>query len=84
MRGDGDGHVGISIRDSGAGIPHEIEDRVFQPFVTTKSNGMGLGLAVCRTIVEAHRGTLRAWNNEDGGGATFEFTLPVAHGPEVP
>ena len=81
VRGDGDGHVGISVRDSGTGIPHDVVDRVFQPFVTTKKDGMGLGLAVCRTIVEAHRGTLRAWNN-DGGGATFEFTLPVAQPTE--
>jgi PAS domain S-box-containing protein len=83
VRGDGDGHVGISVRDSGTGIPSEVADRVFQPFVTTKTHGMGLGLAVCRTIVEAHRGTLRAWNN-DGPGATFEFTLPVARELEGP
>jgi PAS domain S-box-containing protein len=79
--GDGDGHVVVSVRDTGTGIPANVLERVFQPFVTTKPHGMGLGLAVCRTIVEAHRGTLRASNN-DAGGATFEFTLPIARAPE--
>jgi PAS domain S-box-containing protein len=82
VRGDGDGHIGVSVRDTGTGIPTEVLNHVFQPFVTTKPDGMGLGLAVCRTIVEAHRGTLRASNN-DAGGATFEFTLPVAHASEL-
>jgi len=77
VHGNGDGHVRVRVRDTGGGIPDDVMDRLFHPFVTTKPDGMGLGLAVCRTIVEAHGGTLRAANNAEGG-ATFEFTLPAA------
>jgi len=77
LHGNGNGHVRVSVRDTGTGIRDDVLDRLFQPFVTTKPDGMGLGLAVCRTIVDAHRGILRAENNEEGG-ATFEFTLPVS------
>jgi two-component system sensor kinase FixL len=77
VHGNGDGHVRVAVHDTGTGIPSDVLDRLFQPFVTTKPDGMGLGLAVCRTILEAHGGTLRASNNADRG-ATFEFTLPVA------
>jgi len=76
-RGNGDGHVRVFVGDTGPGIPAAVLEHIFEPFVTTKSHGMGLGLAVCRTIIEAHHGKLRASNNESGG-ATFEFTLPIA------
>jgi len=69
--------VRVSVADAGCGLAAEEVERIFEPFVTTKSLGMGLGLTVCRTIVSAHGGRLWASNN-DGPGATFHFTLPVA------
>jgi PAS domain S-box-containing protein len=71
---DGDG-VLVSVSDRGAGIPPGDVERVFDPFFTTHAGGMGLGLAVCRSIIGAHGGKLWATNNE-GAGATFHFTLP--------
>jgi two-component system sensor kinase FixL len=71
-----DGAVLVSVADTGGGIPPEIEARLFQPFVTTKSDGMGIGLSVCRTIVEAHGGRLWVEPN-GGGGSVFRFTLPT-------
>jgi PAS domain S-box-containing protein len=67
----------VSIVDRGCGLPAEDLERVFQPFVTTKARGMGLGLAVCRTIIVAHGGRLWATRNDDRG-ATFQFTLPTS------
>jgi two-component system sensor kinase FixL len=65
----------ISVADSGPGIDPEIADRLFQPFVSTKAEGMGVGLSISRTIVEAHRG--RIWVEANpGGGTIFRFTLP--------
>jgi C4-dicarboxylate-specific signal transduction histidine kinase len=74
-----DGEVHLSIHDNGCGIPSEQLEKVFEPFVTTKSKGMGMGLAVCRTIVTAHGGRLWATNNPDAG-ATLHLTLAVADG----
>ncbi|HEY7868141.1 MAG TPA: ATP-binding protein [Methylomirabilota bacterium] len=68
--------VSVAIRDSGAGIDMADIDRMFQPLYTTKTEGLGMGLAIARTIVDAHGGELRASNNPEGG-ATFEFSLPV-------
>jgi two-component system, LuxR family, sensor kinase FixL len=71
-----DGAVLVSVADTGGGIPPEIESKLFQPFVTTKAEGMGIGLSVCRTIVEAHGG--RLWvEQRAGGGSIFRFTLPT-------
>ena len=67
--------VQLSVRDSGTGLPAEIDGTLFTPFVTTKPNGLGVGLTIVRTIVEAHAGTIDARNNPDGG-ATFTITLP--------
>src|SRR6185295_7325387 len=68
--------VTVAIEDSGPGIdPHDVE-RIFEPLYTTKREGLGMGLAIARTIIQAHGGQLRAANNA-AGGATFEFTLPV-------
>jgi two-component system sensor kinase FixL len=64
----------IRVADTGPGISPEIADQLFQPFITTKRDGMGVGLSISRTIVEAHGGQIRAERNEDGG-ATFRFTL---------
>jgi two-component system, LuxR family, sensor kinase FixL len=71
-----DGAVEISIVDTGPGIAPEIADRLFQPFVTTKAQGMGVGLSICRSIVEAHGGELRVEANPDGG-TIFSFSVPA-------
>ena len=65
----------IGIQDTGPGLSSEILSRLFEPFYTTKPNGMGLGLAICRSIIEAHGGRLWAEANEPRG-AVFQFTLP--------
>jgi C4-dicarboxylate-specific signal transduction histidine kinase len=74
------GAVRISVSDSGTGITTQPIDAVFQPFVTSKRHGLGLGLAICRSIVDAHGGRLWAVNNR-GGGATFHVLLPAAAAP---
>ncbi len=71
----GQGSVTLSVRDSGTGLPAAFDGNLFQPFVTTKSNGLGIGLTIVRTIVEAHGGRIDASNNPTGG-ATFTVTLP--------
>jgi two-component system sensor kinase FixL len=71
----GDREVVVAIEDSGPGIDPAHLDRLFDPFYTTKREGLGMGLSIARTIVGAHGGDLRASNNA-GGGATFAFTLP--------
>jgi signal transduction histidine kinase len=72
---DGDGMVCTSIRDRGTGLPPESVEKVFQPFFTTKPDGLGMGLSISRSIIEAHGGRLWGENNPDGG-ATFSFTIP--------
>jgi FixJ family two-component response regulator/signal transduction histidine kinase len=72
------GAVQVSVRDSGRGIPDEQLDRVFEPFWTTEEEGLGLGLAICRSIVDAHGGEIEVMPNGDRG-VTFRFTLPSAH-----
>jgi two-component system sensor kinase FixL len=66
--------VELTLTDRGTGIPLEKMAQVFEPFVTTKPHGLGLGLAICRSIVTAHRGELWADNNNEGG-ATFHLVL---------
>jgi signal transduction histidine kinase len=69
--------VEIAVADSGPGLSREVADHLFEPFISTKRNGMGLGLSICRSIVEAHGGKL--WTRSDrGAGATFCFTLTAA------
>jgi signal transduction histidine kinase/PAS domain-containing protein len=72
----GDGQLLISVSDTGAGLPKEKADQVFRAFFTTKNNGTGMGLPICRSIIESHGG--RLWVSDDSGrGATFQFTLPA-------
>jgi PAS domain S-box-containing protein len=71
------GSVIVRVRDSGPGIDPKSIERVFEPFFTTKREGMGMGLAISRSIIDEHGGRIRAMNNADGPGATFEFTLPL-------
>ena len=72
-----DGRVRIAVRDHGPGLAAEDRARLFEPFFTTKPDGMGLGLSICKSIVEAHGGQLIAETPDDGGdGLSFSFTLP--------
>jgi two-component system sensor kinase FixL len=64
----------VRISDTGPGLAPEVLERLFQPFVTTKAEGMGVGLSICRTIIEAHGGEISAFNRPEGG-AVFRFTL---------
>jgi two-component system sensor kinase FixL len=72
-----DDMVEVAVADTGPGISDEIKPKLFEPFVTSKPHGMGVGLSISRTIVEAHGGSLWAEPHE-GGGAVFCFTLPAA------
>ena len=74
--------VEISVADTGSGISPEISAQLFQPFVTTKTQGMGVGLSISRTIIEAHGGSITPRPNP-GGGTIFSFTLPVVTKKEV-
>ena len=74
---DGNGNILVSVRDSGPGFPIGIGEQLFEPFFSTKAEGTGMGLAIARSIVEAHGGALSA-ENCDGGGACFTIRLPEA------
>jgi signal transduction histidine kinase len=71
-------HVLVAVRDSGPGLDPNSIDRLFDAFYTTKSQGMGMGLAISRSIVEAHGGRLWATANAPKG-ALFQFALPITH-----
>ena len=68
-------HVLIEVRDSGTGIAPEKLESIFDPFITSKPDGLGMGLSICRTIIERHGGKIWAANNPDRG-ATLSITLP--------
>ena len=68
--------VVFEVADRGPGIPDAVKEKLFEPFFSTKSDGMGIGLNICRSIAEMHRGRLRAEDNP-GGGTVFRLTLPV-------
>jgi signal transduction histidine kinase len=78
--GEEGGSVRFSVRDTGTGFTTETADRMFQSFYTTKDDGMGIGLAVSRSIIENHHGRLWATAN-DGPGVTFSFSIPSAAPP---
>lgn len=71
-------NVLLSVKDSGVGLTSEAADKIFQAFYTTKTDGMGIGLSISRSIIEAHRGRLWATPN-DGPGSTFSFSIPCRH-----
>ena len=75
------GMVQLSVADTGPGLAPEVAKRLFQPFVTTKAQGMGVGLSICRTIVEAHGGQIWVEPNR-GGGTVFRLTVPQAAAEE--
>lgn len=74
-----DGLIALEVADTGVGIASELADRLFRPFVTTKPGGMGIGLAISRSIIESHGGRLSMTANT-GGGTVFQVTLPAVHG----
>ena len=72
-------HVIISIKDTGKGIDPDIFPRLFTKFATKSEKGTGLGLFICKGIIEAHGGKIWAKNNTDGKGAIFSFSLPIVN-----
>ncbi|MBW8269396.1 PAS domain S-box protein [Caldovatus sp. SYSU G05006] len=68
----------FSVADTGAGLTPQVAAQLFQPFVSTKTHGLGMGLSICRTIVEAHGGRIWTEPNPEGAGTVFRFTLPAA------
>jgi PAS domain S-box-containing protein len=76
---DGDSNLRLTVADRGPGISSDLVDRIFEPFVTTKAQGLGLGLSICRSIVAAHGGRLWVANNPDRGASSF-VSLPIHAG----
>ena len=74
---EGQDAVALAVEDTGPGIDPETLEGIFDAFVTTKPQGMGLGLAICRMIIERHDGKISAWSNKERGGALFQFILPI-------
>jgi two-component system sensor kinase FixL len=74
--------IEVRVQDSGTGIAPQVMERLFQPFMTTKTQGMGVGLSICRTIVEAHGGKIWA-QSEPGRGTTFRFTIRAIERDEL-
>jgi signal transduction histidine kinase len=79
---DGSDAIIVAVRDTGPGIDPAKSDRIFDPFVTTKAKGMGLGLAICRMIIERHSGQLTS-SSDGKRGALFQFVLPIEPGDKA-
>ena len=79
---EGSGHVLVSVADTGSGIAPDVAEQLFQPFITSKRHGMGVGLSISRTIIEAHGGKIWVEPNP-GGGTIFRFTLAVVKDEDV-
>ena len=75
----GNDAIKVAVQDTGHGIPSETLEHIFDPFFTTKNSGLGLGLSICRSIVEAHGGRLWATSDTENG-TIFFFTLPIVDG----
>jgi two-component system sensor kinase FixL len=73
--------LAVSVADTGPGIAPELMSQLFQPFVTNKRHGMGVGLSICRTIIEAHGGQITVESNP-AGGTIFRFTVRTANGED--
>jgi PAS domain S-box-containing protein len=82
LEGNGVGLIQAAVSDHGTGLSGDKLDKIFQPFYTTKGEGLGMGLSICRSIIEAHGGRIWAQNNA-GRGATFYFTIPVEKSEEA-
>jgi C4-dicarboxylate-specific signal transduction histidine kinase len=78
-RAEPDGRVTLTVSDRGDGVPAEVGDRLFEAFVTTKTRGLGLGLSICRSVIESLGGSIE-YRPVAGGGARFSFTLPAGRG----
>ncbi|MET4384749.1 PAS domain S-box-containing protein [Bradyrhizobium sp. F1.4.3] len=74
----GEARLLLTVTDRGVGLSNDVTNRIFTPFFTTKSGGLGMGLSICRSIIEAHAGRLSAFPNE-GSGATFQISLPLPY-----
>jgi len=83
-RNTGGGIIELCVRDTGTGISPEVMDGLFSPFFTTKPEGLGMGLRLCRTIVQTHGGSIEALNNPSGCGALFRVLLPAKHTADYP
>ena len=80
---NGEGSIVVKIEDSGTGIEEAIRHRIFDPLFTTKPAGMGVGLSICRRIIEAHGGRLWAASGTPHG-TEFQFTIPGSNRPPMP
>jgi two-component system sensor kinase FixL len=78
---DGNGMLKVEVVDTGTGISEEVAARLFEPFVTSKPGGMGIGLSISKRIVESHGGEISVMQNL-GGGTIFSFTLPAIEGAD--
>jgi PAS domain S-box-containing protein len=78
---NGDSDIRVSVRDYGVGIPVDVQERLFEQFFTTKEEGLGMGLAIVKSVIDGHGGKIAA-ENVEGGGARFYFTLPATNGAE--
>jgi signal transduction histidine kinase len=78
---DEEDHIVLAVKDCGVGISPEISDHLFDAFFSTKPNGLGVGLSICRSIIQDHGGELWVTDNGDGPGAAFRFSLPVHREP---